>query len=134
MPQTNGYTGTEALAGVPRQRSTSRLPSSRRARERDWTRLVQTYPLLSRLAVERHHHHLMDAADTLTRQGGLIEEQLRRCFPVRWPRLHPRLQREEGMWRIEVHDPDMLNCRACWLQSGVGFDRIDVPPPHRVWE
>lgn len=131
MPQTNR--APIAGAAGPRQRSTSRPPSTRQLRERDWDTLVNTRRLLSRLAVERVKHRLPDDADTLMEQAVLIEEQLEHCYPIRWPRLHPRLLLEEAAWWAEDgHAEELLDCQACWYQGGVATDRIDVPRPRQV--
>jgi hypothetical protein len=102
-------------------------------REQDWKTMVATHRLLSRLVVERTKHRLPDDAETMARQVVLLEEELEHCYPTRWPRLHAELRLEEVAWWAEEHDADLLSCRSCQLQNGIGSERIDVPPPRRVW-
>jgi hypothetical protein len=83
--------------------------------------------------IERTKHHLPDDADTLARQAVLIEEELEHCYPTRWPRLRAQLLMEEAAAWAEDHDGDLLNCRSCQLQNGIASERIDVPPPRRLW-
>jgi len=100
-------------------------------RERDWQTLLATYRLLSRLVVERTKHHLADDADTLAQQAVLVGRELAECYPTRWLRAQPQLLREESAGRAEQHDDELLNCRSCQLQNGIGSERIDVPRPRR---
>jgi hypothetical protein len=83
--------------------------------------------------VERTKHHLPDDSDTLARQAVVVEEELERCYPIKWPRLHPQLLMEEAAAWAEEHDDDLLSCRSCQLQNGIATERIDVPAPRRVW-
>jgi hypothetical protein len=121
-----------APAPVPRQRSAPRFPSPRQLAEQDWKALVATYRLLSRLVIERSKHFLPDDADTLARQAVIVEEELERCYPTRWPRLHTELLQEEAAAWGEEHDKDLLSCRSCRLQNGIAAERIDIPRPRRV--
>ena len=115
------------------QRSAPPWPSRRQRREQDWKTLVATHRLLSRLVVEGTKHRLPDDADTMARQVVLLEAELEHCYPIRWPRLRAELRLEEVAWWAEEHDDDLLSCRSWQLQNGIRSDRIDVPPPGRVW-
>ena len=126
-------TSRPAQAPVAQQRSARQFPTPRQAREQDWRILIGTYRLLSRLAIERAKHGRPDDADTLACQAVLVEEELEYCYPTRWPRLRSELLQEEATWRAEPHDDDPLSCRSCRLQNGIASERIDVPPPRRVW-
>jgi hypothetical protein len=129
MPETKRPTEPMVRGAVPLQRGTAPRLSSRQLREQDWATLVSTYRLLSRLVIERTKHVLPDDADTLAEQAVLVEEELEHSYPVRWPRLHPRLLLEEATWWAEDHDEDILDCRACWYQGGMATERIYVPRP-----
>jgi hypothetical protein len=131
LPQST-QSSRPALSPVPRQRTTPQFPSPRQLAEQDWKALVATYRLLSRLVIERTKHHLPDDADTLARQASVVEEELERCYPTRWPRLHTELLQEEAAAWAEEHDDDLLSCRSCRLQNGIVAQRIDLPRPRRV--
>lgn len=125
---------TASSAAVPRQRGRSRPPLVRQLREQDWRTLVGTYRLLSRLVVERTKHHLIDDADSFTRDAALVEEELEHLFPFRWPRRRSELLLEQSAWWAQPHEDDPLGCRACQLQFGRSSDRMTPPPRRRVWE
>jgi hypothetical protein len=129
MPEPITSTSNLPPVGVPRQRSTLPVPSRRQSRERDWTTLVQTRFLLSRLVVQRIKHHRADDADTLAQQAALVDEQLDHSFPVRWPRLRPQLLRQEADLWAEHHSDNPLTCQSCVLAVP---ERVDVLPLRRV--
>jgi hypothetical protein len=116
MPEPIIRTASSAARAVPRQRGRSRPPLVRQLREQDWRTLVGTYRLLSRMVVERTKHHLIDDADSFTRDAALVEEELEHLFPFRWPR------RRSERRRCVVGSTDVLNpCRArgqiAWASS-----------------
>jgi len=90
MPQPITTTSTDRQA-VPRQRDGSHPPSVRALREQEWRTLVGSYRLFTRLTVEALKHHRVDDADTLARQGALLEEELEHAYPSRWSRHRPEL-------------------------------------------
>ncbi len=129
MPQP---TARPTRTAIPTQRrSTTSL--SRQLAEQDWTTLVATWRLLSRLVVERHRHGYGDDADAFARDSVLVEEDLERTYGARWARLRPRLLTEVASWWTEPHGSDPRTCVSCRVQNRPPEERITVPPPGQRW-
>ena len=121
-----------APAAIPTQRrSTTSL--SRQLAERDWTTLVATWRLLSRLTIERTKHGFGEDADAFAVDCATVEEDLERSYGARWKRLRPRLQAELGAWWAEPHGDDPRTCVSCRVQNRPPEERITVPPPGQRW-
>jgi hypothetical protein len=111
---------------APRQRAATGQPSARQLSEQDWQIVVTMFRLLTRLTVEALKHHRADDADTLARQGDLVEQGLEHVYSLRWARLRPALLHEQAAWLREEHGDDPISCQAGRLQHGIGTARIDV--------
>jgi hypothetical protein len=132
LPQPTVRTTQAARAAIPTQRrSTTSL--SRHLAEQDWTTLVATWRLLSRLTVERTKHGFGEDADAFARDSAAVEDDLERTYGARWNRLLPRLQAELGAWWAESHGSDPRTCTGCRVQNRPPDERITVPPPGRPW-
>jgi hypothetical protein len=118
-------------AAIPTQRRAT--TSLSRLAERDWTTLVATWRLLSRLQVERAKHHRLDDAEAFARDADLAEEDLEHHFPARWARVKRRLAGEVASWWTEIHGADPHTCASCRVQNRPPEERITVPPPGRRW-
>jgi hypothetical protein len=129
MPQP---TARSTRATIPTQRRSATSPARQRA-EQDWTTLVATWRLLSRLTVERTKHGYGDDADAFARDSAAAEEDLERSFGARWARLRPRLLTELAEWWGEPHSSDVRTCPGCRVQNRPPEERITVPPPGRRW-
>jgi hypothetical protein len=93
--------------------------------------MVSTYRLLSRLVIERTIHRMPFDADSLAHQCLLVEDELERCYPVRWPRLRSALLLEQATWWSETHDGDLFGCQVCWYASEVERDQRGMPGRQR---
>jgi hypothetical protein len=125
-------TARPTRAAIPAQRCSTTSPA-RQLAEQDWTTLVATWRLLSRLQVERARHHLLDDAEAFARDADLAEEDLEHHFAARWARVKRRLASETATWWNEHHGPDPRTCPACRVQNLPPEERITVPPPTQRW-
>ena len=132
MPQPTFRPTQTARAAIPTQRRGAAFPARQRA-EQDWTTLVATWRLLSRLTVERRKHGYGEDADAFSHESAAVEEDLERSFGARWNRLRPRLLLELSAWWREPHAAELRACRACRVQNRPPEERIRVPPPGQRW-
>ena len=125
-------TARPTRAAIPAQRrSTTSL--AQQLAEQDWTTLVATWRLLSRLQVERARHHLLDDAEAFARDADRAEEDLEHHFQARWATVKRRLAGEVASWWKEGHGSDPRTCPACRVQNRPPEERITVPPPSQRW-
>jgi hypothetical protein len=129
MPQP---TARSTRATIPTQRRSATSTARQRA-EQDWTTLVATWRLLSRLQVERARHHFLDDAEAFARDADRAEDDLEHHFAARWARVKRRLAGEVASWWGQPHGSDPRTCTACRVQNRPPEERITVPPPGRRW-
>src|SRR4051812_3390949 len=115
-PSLSQPTARSSRAATATQRRVTTSLARQRV-EQDWTTLVATWRLLSRLVVERHRHRLGDDADAFARDSAAVEDRLERTFGGRWARLRPRLQAELRAWWTEPHGSEPRTCASCRVQN-----------------